>query len=204
MTWDDGKLVHEYMGMLEQSLGDMPYLKVKEFMLDIRRHIEEGLESESSSGVVRLLDRLGSPEDLAEEFRNQMRKEEAIKTNEGTHARIPPWVVIVTVVFAFPIGLILLWFSPWWSRKAKAVATLMPVAALVLFLVLIFGGFYSYSFSRMPSVTGFDMSSLSPFPRPSTYGSPRVVVLMLMILAAFSPVISAIYLGAKLPSSRKA
>jgi hypothetical protein len=56
----------------------------------------------------------------------------------------------------------------------------------------------------MTLVTEFDMNSLSPFPRPTTYVGPRVVVLILMILAAFSPVISAVYLGAKLPSSRKA
>lgn len=203
MTWEDSRLIQEYMSTLEQSLADMPYSKVKEFLLDIRRHIEEGLERESSLDVAQLLERLGSPQDLAEEFRKEVHTEERIREEQTTYAGIPAWVVLVTLIFVFPIGLILLWFSPLWSRRSKVIATLIPAVGLILFLAIGLGGFYGYNFSKMTFVGAFNVSPFPTFPRPVMNAAPRVFVLMLTVLAVFSPVISVIYLGANLPSLRK-
>ena len=121
------QLVDGYLGRLEIELTGLTAEKRHEILDEIRGHIAEerhGLADESDADVMNLLDRLGDPAEIAAEARGgeQRPVTDRIPSRLGTHEAL----ALVLGIIAWPIGIALLWTSSAWTRREKAIGTLVP------------------------------------------------------------------------------
>jgi uncharacterized membrane protein len=65
-TQTDDRVVRRYLDDLERALVGVPAARRRELVADIRAHIAAAREEEPDVPVEQVLDRLGSPADLAE------------------------------------------------------------------------------------------------------------------------------------------
>lgn len=126
------QIIEEYLKQVEAHLGAVPRAQRREFLAEVRSHLEEQIgppESASSLDVLNALERFGDPEDVAREFAQQTSPS---KASQGRHSNPPSWLVVALTVLVWPVGIILAWLSPAWTVRDKAIATLIPILALGL------------------------------------------------------------------------
>lgn len=136
---DDG-VVRRYLGDLERALVGVPAARRRELVADVRAHIAEARDEEPDVPVEQVLDRLGSPADLAEDAKERF----------GNTRTRPTFLDYLTVgllliggvvfpVVGWFIGLALLLSSPSWTRADKALGALVVpgglLPALALFVI---------------------------------------------------------------------
>jgi uncharacterized membrane protein len=146
-------LAEDYLARLEAAAQALPDGERHELVAELRGHLAAGLEQNSSDAAVRnLLQDLGSPEDVvaAAAFEREGAGPYSVPRHhvDGSDRQTSPWgmVEIVAVLgltvgtFVIPIlgpvvGLCFAWASTRWTRREKAVATILTLLpALVLAL----------------------------------------------------------------------
>jgi uncharacterized membrane protein len=138
------QLVSDYLGRLDSALAGLPKSRREEILDEIANHIADErrqLADESDTDVLNLLDRVGSPAEVAGAARD-----------ETVDARVPQpsrrigaveILALVLTPLIWPAGVILLWLSPAWNTRDKLIGTLVPPGGylFVVFLpdLLLFG-----------------------------------------------------------------
>jgi hypothetical protein len=125
-----------YMARLESELDGVSPAGRADLLSHVENHIAEAralLPDESDADLLNMLDRLGTPAELAHEAR------------ESTSGNAPPVpargrgalevAALVACVVFVPLGLVLAWASEGWSRRDKVTATSIwlgvPLAVVV-------------------------------------------------------------------------
>jgi len=146
-------LAEDYLSRLEAAARELPSHEREDLVMELRGHLEAGLADDASDADVRnLLNDLGSPEQIvaaAALESNAAPPSPLPMDNRGVFAQpASPWGVFEVIAvlgltvgtFIVPIigpvvGLAFAWASPRWTRREKAVATVLtflPVIALAL------------------------------------------------------------------------
>ncbi len=145
MTPEAVEQVEEYKRKVKKMLKFKAPDKIKELSPKIEGYIEHCIEFEEAETIAEVqtvLQRLGAPEVIADRFLLPLWKRSWYKANDLFNKPLPPWVVITVIGSAFTItaiffiGALLLCISPWWSKKSKAIAILIPVPTALVFLLL--------------------------------------------------------------------
>lgn len=134
---DRREAVDEYVERLERALDEVPPGERRDLVAEVRTHIDEAWESapeHNRATLLGILDRLGDPETLAEEYRERLGRE-APPEREGPDLLSIAAVVLTWLIW--PVGLLLAWLSPRWSVRDKLVATALPISGLLLVLSLV-------------------------------------------------------------------
>ena len=134
------RLVDDYLSQLDRSLADLPSARRKEIVADIEEHIDQQLSelspAPSDSEIRNLLDRVGNPDELADDARDRF---------EITPAS-PRWtdyaaLVLLPlggfVVLGWFLGVAFLWSSNVWSRRDKLLGTLIAPGGVTPSLYLL-------------------------------------------------------------------
>ena len=140
MSSQGDKLVEDYLKRLNRELGDLPRARRRELVDEIAEHISEAraaLEVEDEAAVRTLLERTGSPEDIAAEAlgRSEGRARGAGWKEIGALILVPIGGVILPVVGWF-VGVALLWISDAWNTREKLLGTLLFPGGLLIPLAL--------------------------------------------------------------------
>ncbi len=147
------KIIREYLQEIEDELQGVSRKAKREFLREIESHLLEEwemTEEKSQVALLNMLERFGDPTVIAAEFQG---KRESLGT--------PSWVIILLTVFVWPVGIVLAWLSPLWSRRDKAIATFIPVLSLILLLV---GSFAVYTeFSAVGEIQITDTAEMQQF-----------------------------------------
>ena len=190
-TMETDRLVDEYMHRLEHAAAHLPRPRRDELLAEIRGHIESALGQEQVQGeaaVRNVLDRLGSPEDIAEAAEPLP----TIKVQRVAILDIAALIALIVPFLGWLVGAVLVAASKAWSRRDKVMGGLLllvPIAILSLGIV-----------NAGPS--GIDESPPPDDPGPHPVGekveSPTLAPgpAELLLLVAGLP--SALYLGTRL------
>jgi hypothetical protein len=124
------KLVRQYLTQLDAALQGVDASRREEILTDVHEHIEHGrtgLSPDDTAGVRTLLDRVGDPAAIAAEAG-------APPPGSRRWDAWAPWLIIFGPVaggLGWLAGVLILWTSPAWSRRAKLTATIVPPVGLV-------------------------------------------------------------------------
>ena len=154
MTTSSERVMDDYLGRLEHSLSDVPAAQRKVIIAEIVTHIDEALAEEpddSEASVRNVLDRVGDPEEIASEAREDL----DIRRPKTSVLDALALVLLLIGGFLYLVG----WIEREWcssgsrtcgARAEKLIGTLFVpgglVAPLILFglgelyLLLDFGG----------------------------------------------------------------
>jgi len=138
-------LIEGYLKRLARALGDVPREAQRELLEDVRGHIQEAWKAapeQSREALQSILERLGTPEALAGEERERLHLPAPAEGGSD-------WMAAITILLAavvWPVGILLAWLLPRWSRHDKAIATAIPVGGLLLVWVL--------SYAVVPALQG--------------------------------------------------
>jgi uncharacterized membrane protein len=187
MTATD-KLIQDYLDRLKKAGRTLPPDQRAEMVAEIRAHISVTLaqsEDQGEATVRTILDRLGTPEDIAAEAGIGLRP-----TGEATGRRVAAFELVTIVLLliggivlpalGWIIGAVLLWASACWTLRDKLIGTLVVPGGLTLAVwLLLFAGSTTVCSSNGPCET----SGITP-----GTGIP------LFLVAVLCPIGSAIYL----------
>ncbi|KGJ71800.1 hypothetical protein GY21_19745 [Cryobacterium roopkundense] len=135
--------IRAYLAELDAALADLPS--------DVRRGILEGVGEElrglSESDTVRRIQQLGHPAFIASQARAEAGLSESDAADATRELSDPAWFPVVAALLVMVggvlipfvgaiAGLVMVWFSRTWTRAEKWVATLTPVVAVVLAVLL--------------------------------------------------------------------
>lgn len=146
MTCD--QLVEEFLAELSRALESVDPGLRRELVTSIEEHIAEGrrnLDPNDEEAIRNLLDRIGSPHQLAAEL-----TEEEPDAHSAID-RATPWFVLfggLALGLGWLVGLYGLWTSRTWRQWDRLLGTLVwpgGIAAVVLFMGLLSGGEYCRS-----------------------------------------------------------
>jgi uncharacterized membrane protein len=132
-------IAHTYLVELESALTGLS----PETRNGILSGIREELDGLGDADASRRIQELGDPEFIASEARAEAA---VVGGDTSPVKRSPKWFAIVAALlvmvggFVIPIlgtiaGLVMVWFSETWSRKEKLIATVTPVAIVILLLL---------------------------------------------------------------------
>ena len=152
MKSDEERLVEDYLRRLERALDDLPRSRRTELVREIRAHIEEAradLPPGDVAGVM-VLDRLGDPDAVAAEARDEY----PVAAARSTRLETAALVLLLAGGLLLPVvgwlaGVALAWMSRIWSTRDKLVATLVPPGGLAPGLYMFFGTGYSGGSARV-------------------------------------------------------
>jgi len=200
------RLVEQYQARLARAAADLPAPTRRDLAEDVSQHIDEsGAQTEAEIRAV--LDRLGRPEEMAEEARRRL----GLPSRPAPTAR--DWVVIplllvggiVVPLLGWLVGVVLLWMSQVWSLRDKWLGTLVlpgGLAVAVLFALLPVGSAETGSCSSGPTPMppGSDSSPVVATPDAEsctspTSGPPTWVGITLTVLAIVLPLLTAWHLA---------
>jgi uncharacterized membrane protein len=154
---DTDPLVRDYLGRLEAAAWPLTAERRSELIGEVREHIESALSEAGRRDEVtvrNVLERLGRPEEIVAAEAGSPALETAPSPMQPMAAALPrsPWgpvevlaLLLMTVGAVFlPIvgplvGLVLVWTSPNWRTRDKAIATGIVLVLLVLPVVLLLG-----------------------------------------------------------------
>ena len=147
MGTDDERLVEDYLRRLDRALDDLPRSRRTELVREIRGHIDEAradLPPGDVAGVMTVLDRLGDPDAVAAEARD----EHPIAAQRSTRLETAALVLLLACGLLLPVvgwlaGVALAWMSRIWSTRDKLVATLVPPGGLAPGLYMLIGPGYT-------------------------------------------------------------
>lgn len=205
MTMTRDSAVDEYLDRLEQSLSQLPPLRRREIMSDIEEHLEATLmelePDASEAEVLNALDRVGDPEDIANEAR------ERFEIRSARPSWTDPLALVLLLVGGFlwlvgwVAGVVLLWLSDVWSTRDKIIGTLLVPGGLALPVYLLLVGLYTVrttcGFETRPDGTTLTVCQ-------GGTGGPSMLKVALFVLSLVGPIASSIYLGRKLRRARRA
>jgi uncharacterized membrane protein len=139
MTTEQREILDEYVAALERALGDVPAVDRAEIVLEVRDHFEAAaaeLEAPTEADLRNILERLGSPQEIASEARQRFGVRE-VSATPAPLAVAPPMRVGILEVGALlgwmlwtPVGIVLMALSPRWSRRTKQVAIVIELIAM--------------------------------------------------------------------------
>ncbi|MGC8626782.1 MAG: HAAS signaling domain-containing protein [Acidimicrobiales bacterium] len=140
---DVDALVATYLRQLEQALGGLPAQRREQLLEEIRQHITEGrsrLAEEPPAAVRQLLERVGSPEDLAAAALEQ-EVDGAVRPRRAPSrwGRLLDDVTIALLLFGgallavgWLVGTLLLWTSSTWTKRDKVLGTAVVPGGFLL------------------------------------------------------------------------
>lgn len=137
------RLVAQYLKHLKRELRDVPRDSRSEIVDEIEEHIAEGrtgLAEEDVTAVRVLLDRLGEPDEIADDARHRLGLQPRGHGAREVFALIGLLVGGFVFVIGWFIGLALLWASNAWTTREKLVGTLVVPGGLLAAFVLFLGG----------------------------------------------------------------
>ena len=228
---DDGvrRLIERYLQEVDEALVGVPAAQRREILEDLRAHIDASLAAaggRDEATVRTILDRLGSPEELARETRERLGVPEPMPVAQAGPGLLEYAAIVLTALF-WPVGILLAWLSPMWRTRDKVIATLIGCLAIVLAIVGLMA--YRVGTATLVHETGGDIpthvivteengsQSVSPAPtvepaRPSVERAPeaseswdiplRLAAVLVGLLVLFSPFLSALYLAIRLRRPR--
>lgn len=112
-------LIAEYLRQFELAAGEMASWSRRRAVRQVRQLLQYDLLQAQASyaDAQEYLDELGTPEELAE-------KAAAAQGGRGSSAPLAVTGIVLTT-FIWPLGVPLLWYSRYWSRTEKLIATLV-------------------------------------------------------------------------------
>ena len=150
------QLVSDYLESLRDATTDLPTAERDELVANIAEHIAasmEELDPPNEAGVRTILDRLGSPADIAAEARGQSSRPAPAPAAPAAPA-VPAPAVPASVPgpgalewggvamlgigsYLLPVigtvaGLVMVSMSRWWSTRQKVMATVLSLAGLLV------------------------------------------------------------------------
>jgi HAAS domain-containing protein len=127
------QLIEGYLARLRAAAADLPPGARDELVADMRTHIAEARRrapEETDATILNVLDRLGEPEVVAAEARNRP-SDLPVPPRPSTSGPFRPSLLELAIpallVFLWPIGIILLWYSSAWNFRDKLIGTVLPL-----------------------------------------------------------------------------
>lgn len=128
------EIVGDYLGKLDRALrGSVSVVSRKEIVDEVHQHIDEAWSAStgrSRTDLLNILDRLGEPEELAQEYSPSSQMQSSPSKDPDL---LSVAAVVCTALF-WPLGVILAWLSPRWLVRDKAIATFLTAGAFVFLL----------------------------------------------------------------------
>ncbi|MGI8517200.1 MAG: DUF1700 domain-containing protein [Acidimicrobiia bacterium] len=185
------RLVESYLKALEVELKGLPGNRRLEILEEVREHIAEaraGLNSETE--IRTMLERLGSPEEIASEAKQRF----GVIEKAGTPIlEILTFVLLLIPIAGWVTSAVLVWLSSRWTGSEKTIGTIGALAFIPI-------GMISF---LIPS--GNDQSPVGvPVTDAPVFGDLELVVLLTVALALALPLATAIFLAVRLRSHRQA
>ena len=129
------RIVEDYLRRLDDELGVLPARQRTEIVDEIRDHLAErraDLPEETEADLRAVLERLGDPREIADEARRRFGLPDAtagplevgVLVLMTAGAIVSPWLPVGPA-----IGVLLLWWSRCWTRRAKHIGGLLPLGA---------------------------------------------------------------------------
>jgi uncharacterized membrane protein len=184
------QLIDGYLARIRVAATDLPAGAREELIADVRSHIEEARRreaNETDASILNIIDRLGDPDVVVDEARQRPAPTTSTPTPLQSSNRRDVWDLVnlavpgLLVFFAWPIGVILLWYSNAWSTRDKIIGTVFTL------------GGYPWSFALLGPL-GHGIADL---------GIPVVSVLINLVLVLL-PAAAAGYLTYQLRWGRQA
>ncbi len=139
MTRTSEDHVQTYLRRLNHELRGLPRAARREVLEEVSGHIEEARADgpvETEADVRNVLDRLGSPEEIASDARERF----GVRPRGGGVHEVAAIVLLLFGAFVFGIGwivgLVLLWTSRAWTVWDKLIGSLIPPGGLAVTLFL--------------------------------------------------------------------
>jgi hypothetical protein len=195
-------MVRDYLGRLYAAGWRLDPARRDELVAEVREHVEAALRAEGEAGhhgeaaVRNVLDRLGSPEEIARVAIEQDEPVAAISATPAPEGQAVSLRDISTILllmfggFLFAVGwfagVLLLWTSPRWRTRDKWFGTLVwPFGYAGIFLVSAIGGLAATSESTCTPTSqagegAHQTCTSSGFSLPPWLG---ITVLVIMLLA---------------------
>jgi uncharacterized membrane protein len=208
--------VDEYLARLERSMSDLPSSRRSELVEEIKEHIEEAvaeLEPGATEADVRnALERLGEPEDIANEARERL----GIRPLRVSWTDTAAIVLLLVGGFLWGIGwivgVVFLWQSDVWSVRDKVIGTLVVPGGLAtsfLFLFLFLGArlfdVYGETFcSASRSIMNGVRQGTSSCTSSGTHFLALGIALGILLVLVVGQIVTSAYLGRKLRRARQA
>lgn len=138
------RLVEDYLRQLDGAARDLPSDRRADLLDEIGQHIEAARNAgaHDEAGVRDVLDRLGSPGDIAAAARGESPPPPAVGVAEGSTRLELAAVLLLTLgsvllpVLGWLIGVVLLWASASWTTREKLLGTLVVPGGLGPVLIL--------------------------------------------------------------------
>jgi hypothetical protein len=124
------QLTDGYLARLRVAAADLPSSVRDELIEDMRAHIIEARNREpqdTDATILNILDRLGEPLTVVADARDRL----GIRPPQPYRPGALDLATVILVLFAWPIGVILLWISPAWRWRDKLVGALVPPGGLI-------------------------------------------------------------------------
>jgi Protein of unknown function (DUF1700) len=184
------KLVEDYLKSLNLELRDLPRARRRELVDEIAEHIAEGragLAVEDELSIRTLLDRIGTPEDIAAEARERF----GVQRRSGALDVVALILLlvggVVLPVIGWFVGVVLLWSSSVWTAREKLIGTLVVPGGLALPFFLMFLGTSTETCVQLNNEPVSCTGGLSPL--------RQALMIAVMIVLIVAPVATAIFLA---------
>lgn len=198
-TQPQQRAVRDYLDDLHHATRDLPRDRGRELVAEIEDHISEALAPNASEADARqVLDRLGSPEEIAAVERERLGMD---TPGGGTMERITIALLLIGFIatpIGWLVGVVMLWTSQAWTVRDKLIGTLVVPGGLGLALVAL-----ALPLSTGQTCTGGTLTPPSNPPQtqtvsictggPSTLQTAAFIAVELLLIAA--PIFTAFYLA---------
>ena len=220
-------IINEYLDRVVEQLSDLSPAERAEIRNDLRSHIDEAIGDPvhaSEADVRNVLERLGSPQELAQAARERSPESEPLpappaqnveRRINGTPGALEVAAIVLTVLF-WPIGILLAWISDRWLTRDKVIATVIPVVGTMMLGVVVVGGMIAWGTTATTTLT-FAQDRVQPA-QPASPGDPgfrsprqiaespsapaavsRIVAVMSLLVGLLAaPFIAGVYLAIRL------
>ncbi len=182
LTADD--MVREYLKRVRAALESLSGSRREEIVLELEQHIRDarqGLNPDDEAGIVGILDRLGSPGEIAQAS--------GVIPSSGKFDIWVPWALLLGGLVFFVgwlVGVGLLWSSQTWCLRDKVLGTVIWPGGLFLPLSVLLG--VGGATSCTVSSSGASQCHSSGFVMPWPLG----IIILIVVVAA--PVTVAVHL----------
>jgi hypothetical protein len=203
--------IDRYLDRLDHALTDVPSARRDELVQEIIEHIAEARwdlpDRDDQAAVLTLLERLGSPEEIAAAERESSGDAYPQAPSPATPGRDGrEKLAILLLLFGgffaglgWLIGVALLWLSPRWRDRDKLIGTLLiPGGLATAFLVLS----YVAGTAVISDGTSCSVAAIGDFTCADDPGPSLVLWLSILAVVTVVPLTSAAYLLRRLRVTR--